>query len=123
MTEGDPSQTHGDVIYKICPRVAWLEAITRGELAPSADDVRDGFVHLSAPLQVRGTLARHYTAQRELMLLEVRVELLPAGALHWELSREGKYFPHLYGALPVSAVSHATLLSARGGDFELPEGL
>lgn len=93
-----------DLIYKICPSAAFREAEATGALAPSADDVRDGYIHLSSKAQVQGTLERHFRTQRELVLLTVAVERLEVGALSWEPSRDGQLFPHLYGSLPVSAV-------------------
>jgi uncharacterized protein (DUF952 family) len=100
-----------DFIYKICSRAAFREAEAAGELAASADDVRDGYIHLSSRAQVRGTLERHFRDQRDLVLLTVAVERLPAGALRWEASRDGQRFPHLYGSLPVSAVERVLDLS------------
>jgi len=113
---------HDDVVYKICPTNAWVEALRSGELFPSPDDIRDGFVHLSAKSQVRNTLARHYAGETDLMLLSVAVAKLPTGTLHWEKSHRGQEFPHLYGALAVSSVLEATPLGASVAGFELPEG-
>ena len=93
-----------DFIYKICSRAAFHDAQASGALAPSPDDVRDGFIHLSSQAQVQGTLERHFRSERDLVLLTVEVERLAAGALSWEPSRDGQRFPHLYGSLPVSAV-------------------
>ena len=110
------------VVYKICPRADWLRARQFGELMPSDDDVRDGFVHLSRKSQVAGTLARHFAGQGDLVLLAVRVERLPEAALRWEPSRGGQLFPHLYGDLPISAVGqHATVSVDAGGNVSLPE--
>lgn len=100
-----------DFIYKICSRAAFDEAKASGALAPSADDVRDGYIHLSSRAQVRGTLERHFRDQRDLILLTVSVERLAPGALRWEPSRDGQRFPHLYGSLPVSAVERVLELS------------
>ena len=93
-----------DHVYKICSRGALQDAEACGELRPSADDARDGFIHLSTRAQLRGTLERHFRGQRSLMLLSVCVERLPAEALRWEPARDGQLFPHLYGALPMSAI-------------------
>ena len=110
-----------DFIYKICPQGAFREAESSGELEPSAHDARDGFIHLSTQAQVRGTLERHFSGQRGLVLLRVAVDRLPAAELRWEPARDGQLFPHVYGALPVSAVVEVTMLGddAPGG---LPEG-
>lgn len=97
-------------VYKICSHAALREAESSGELPPSVDDVRDGYIHLSTGAQLRGTLDRHFRGQRALVLLTVAVERLPAAALRWEPARDGQLFPHLYGALPMSAVLRVSAL-------------
>ena len=90
-------------LYKIVDRRAWVEARKRGQFDGSPDDVRDGYIHLSAQGQVAGTLARHFAGARDLVLVEVDGDALGA-ALRWEPARGGKLFPHLYAALDMSAV-------------------
>lgn len=65
--------------------------------------MRDGFIHFSTEGQMRGTAAKHFAGQGNLVLLAVDDADLGA-ALKWEASRGGALFPHLYGALPVSSV-------------------
>lgn len=90
-------------IYKICGRDAWEEARGLGRYAGSADDARDGFIHLSTKDQLAGTLAKHFAGQGDLVLVVLDAGALGA-ALKWELSRGGALFPHLYGPLEMSAV-------------------
>ncbi len=71
----------------------------------SPDDERDGYVHLSAAAQVRGTLARHFAGQEDLLLLVLPRERLPDSSLRWEPARSGELYPHLYGDLTVELVS------------------
>lgn len=97
-----------ELVYKICSRAAFRAAEATGELQPSADDARDGYIHLSSETQVRGTLELHFRGQRALVLLSVAVDRLPESSLRWEPSRDGQLFPHLYGPLPVSAVMQVT---------------
>ncbi|HAH65642.1 MAG TPA: DUF952 domain-containing protein, partial [Rhizobiales bacterium] len=44
-------------IYKVTSRAALAEAKAKGRFEGSADDARDGFIHLSAADQLEGTLA------------------------------------------------------------------
>lgn len=112
------------VVYKICRREEWLRANELGELVPSADDSRDGFVHLSRAGQVRGSLDRHFAGQTDLVLLAVRVERLPEGLLRWEASRGGQLFPHLYGRVAPASVEQVFDLPLDvHGAHGLPEGL
>lgn len=113
----------GSVVYKICPLQSWLAARSSGALSPSEDDQRDGYVHLSAAHQVKGSLARHFAGRPDLVLLAVNVDVLPAGALVWEESRDGQLFPHLYGVLSVDLVSRMLDLPLDDqGRHQLPEG-
>jgi uncharacterized protein (DUF952 family) len=112
------------VVYKITPRAAWVRARELGQLAASPDDARDGYIHLSRAHQLKGTLARHFAQQPDLVLLAVRVQRLPEGALRWEPSRGGELFPHLHGPLGVAQVEQVfeLPLDARE-EHVLPEGL
>jgi uncharacterized protein (DUF952 family) len=91
------------LIYKICPLPLWREAERTGVFAGAPVDLADGFIHLSTEAQVRETAAKHCAGQRELALVAVKAEAL-GDALHWEPSRGGALFPHLYGKLPLPAV-------------------
>lgn len=75
-----------------------------GRFAGSSLDRADGFIHMSTTEQVAGTLERHFPGQSGLFL--VKVDLGQLGDLiRWEPSRDGALFPHLYGDLPLSAVT------------------
>ena len=90
-------------IYKVCEAAQWDEAKRAGAFAGSAVDFADGYIHFSTAQQVVATAARHFAGQRGLVLVAVQAEEL-GDALKWETSRGGALFPHLYGALPLSAV-------------------
>ena len=97
------------IIFHIYPRAAWDEApddaVTHGE-----EEVRrDGFLHFSTAAQVRESAHRHHGVVAELVLLMVEGGRL-GDALKWEKSRGGALFPHLYGALPLSAVLRVEML-------------
>ena len=90
-------------IYKICERTAWRLAEQAGSYAGSAADARDGFIHFSTAAQLAGTVAKHFAGHGDLLLVAVDAEAL-GEALQWEPSRGGELFPHLYAALPLTAV-------------------
>ena len=90
-------------IYKICERTSWRLAKQTGTYRGSAADARDGFIHFSTAAQLAGTLAKHFAGHRELLLVAIDAGAL-GEALKWEPSRGGELFPHLYAALPVTAV-------------------
>jgi uncharacterized protein (DUF952 family) len=90
-------------IYKICGRAIWQDAQAGEHFAGSLDDRRDGFIHFSTVAQVAETASRHFARQSDLLLIAVEPDALAAD-LKWEPSRGGDLFPHLYAALPFSAV-------------------
>jgi len=111
------------VVYKICTREAWEAALEDGELRASLDDERDGYVHLSAAHQVRGSLLKHFSRQAGLVLLTVPAASLPEGVLRWEVSRAGQAFPHLYTPLRRELVAEVVDLPLGiDGVHQLPEG-
>jgi uncharacterized protein (DUF952 family) len=93
-------------IYKICEREAWRAAEAEGAFRGSDVDLRDGFIHFSTAAQVAETAAKHFAGQHGLMLVAVDSDAL-GPALQWERSRGNDLFPHLYAALPLSAVRWA----------------
>jgi uncharacterized protein (DUF952 family) len=90
-------------VYKVLAEAAYEAAKSEGQFLGTGDDLRDGFIHLSAAHQVAGTLAKYYSGQEDLLLLGLDPERLGAG-LKWEPSRDGDLFPHLYGALRLDAI-------------------
>ena len=96
-------------IYKICEREAWHVAESEGAFRGSDVDLRDGFIDFSTAGQVVETAAKHFAGQTDLMLVAVDDEAL-GPILKWETSRGGALFPHLYAALPLSAVRWARAL-------------
>jgi len=102
------------LIYKICEAALWREAERRGFFAGAGADLADGYIHFSAADQVAETAARHFDGKRDLVLVAVGADQL-GPVLKWEPSRGGARFPHLYGALPLSAVRWVKALPL-GGD-------
>ena len=118
-----PKRDQSTRVYKICDRHAWKQARARGRYFGSADDARDGFIHLSAPDQVAGTLERHFAHHDDLILIGIDVGRL-GQALRWEPSRGGLVFPHLYEPLDFAAVvSEVPLVRGPDGRHQQPNGL
>ena len=99
MPETDPSQPA--IVYKVVAADAWAAAEASGLYAGSADDKRDGFIHLSAAPQLQGTLAKHFRGQNNLLLVAFDTASL-GPELKFEASRGGDLFPHLYSTLPTA---------------------
>ena len=110
------------LLYKIMSRQEWADALARRVYEGSELDRKDGFIHLSAPHQVRETAARHFAGKADLVLVAV-IETSLGQTLKWETSRGGALFPHVYGALPITAVKEAVSLPLAGGKHQFPESL
>ena len=122
MSSSEPS-THDDVVYKILGDAEWQAAQRAGLYGGSADDTRDGYIHLSTAGQLAGTVARHFRGQDNLVLVAISAARL-GPSLRWEPSRGGDLFPHLYGPLDTSAAIGAqTLPLGPDGIPRLPEGI
>ena len=91
------------IIYKIVPRELWQQARRNGVFCGAAIDLQDGYIHFSTASQALETARRHFAGVEGLLL--VAVDALALGqALHFEPSRGGDLFPHLYADLPLDAV-------------------
>ena len=99
---------------------AELVELEGGSFAGSADDRRDGYIHLSTAAQLAATVDRHYPSGGDLHVAEVDLTAL-GDAIRWEPSRGGEDFPHLYGPLPLDAVvAYSPLERGDDGQVKLP---
>ena len=117
-----PCPFHPDRLYKIVRAAEWRTAQESGVVAWSADDERDGFMHLSTGAQLLETARRHFAGASELVALEIDPAKIE-GEMKMEPSRGGALFPHLYGRLPCSAVVAAFALAAAGDGFRAGDSL
>lgn len=113
-------------IYTLVREADWRAAEAAGAYAGSADDARDGFLHFSAAAQLRASAAKHRAGVPDLLMVEADAALL-GDALKWEPASGGKrpgLFPHLYAALPLSAVVRVVPLPlGADGLHRFPEGI
>jgi phosphopantothenoylcysteine decarboxylase/phosphopantothenate--cysteine ligase len=95
-------------IVHICPRAAWEAAQAEGVYQPASLG-REGLIHFSRPRQALQVANRFYRQQTDLVLVWVNPLRLES-RLQWE-AVEREIFPHLYGALNLSAVDAITPLT------------
>lgn len=114
-----------ELIYTLVGQADWHAAEAAGAYAGSADDARDGFLHFSTAAQVRASAAKHRAGVPDLVLVEADAAAL-GDALKWEAASGGKrpgLFPHLYAALPLSAVVRVVALPLDAAGLHVfPEG-
>ena len=110
-------------IFHIAEAPAWDAAVVSGTYRhPSLTTA--GVIHLSTYAQFVATANRYYAGRTDVVLLEVDDAALPGDALRFEISTNDELFPHLYSALPVSAVVRVhTFLPGEHGEFAVPDSL
>jgi uncharacterized protein (DUF952 family) len=106
-------------VYHMCHRKEWQAAQAGGAYGGSSQDLADGFIHFSTAAQLEASAARHRAGQDGLVLLEVAAAAL-GESLRWEPARGGALFPHLYGSLPVTAVTAVFDLPLVDGRHQFP---
>ena len=89
-------------IYKICTKSELNDAKDKQKFEGSKKDLDDGFIHFSGEEQVKETLKKYYSNQKDLLLL--KVDTLKLDHLIWEQASDGNMFPHLYSSLDLSNV-------------------
>ncbi|MBA2281656.1 MAG: DUF952 domain-containing protein [Actinomycetota bacterium] len=82
----------------------WKAASAAGAVVP-AGFAEEGFVHCSTAGQIEGVFERYYADLADPVLLRVDPGALGALEVRWE--GEPERFPHVYGPLPVAAVTAA----------------
>ncbi|MGB3371665.1 MAG: DUF952 domain-containing protein [Rhodococcus sp. (in: high G+C Gram-positive bacteria)] len=113
-----------DTLLHICAAADWHAARTSFELRP-ASLVDTGFVHLSTPAQVHLPANRLFAGRDDLVLLVLDPSRLGA-PVRWEPGvpgdPESMVFPHLYGPLPMAAVTTVVrYVPDANGEFVAPE--
>ena len=98
------------VLVHLCSKEEWRSAQALGEHRP-VSLTANGFVHLSTPQQVHLPANRLYAGRSDLVLLRIDAARL-SFPVRWEpgvpTDPAGMVFPHLYGALPITAVINVT---------------
>jgi uncharacterized protein (DUF952 family) len=108
------SQTLPAVAYKVLTADQMAMLLQDGVFLGAPIDLADGYIHLSAADQVTETVDKHFAGQDDLHIAAVDLAAL-GDAVKWEPSRGGQLFPHVYAALPLSAVT-AHMPLGRGAD-------
>lgn len=98
------------VAFKIIAAEEWAGIEAARAYQGSVVDHADGYIHLSTEAQFNETAAKHFAGRADLMSLTVDLTVL-GETLVWEPSRDGQLFPHIYGLLPIEAVTARRLFS------------
>ena len=109
-------------VYRLMEPESFAAFKASGRFEGSEADRRDGFIHFSRADQVPATAAKHYSDHDALVLVEVATAPL-IDLMHWEESRGGELFPHLYGVLDWESVRRSWELQRDAEGFPWPEGV
>ena len=97
-----------ETVFKLLTPEQWKIFQLSGEFPGSADDERDGFIHLSSAHQLRGTWEKHFGARDDVVIATLTTHNMGAD-LKFEVSRGGDRFPHFYRSLRLEEVLGAAL--------------
>ena len=108
------------MIYRIAEAKDWEAAQVSGYFA-STDLLAEGFIHCCTAQQIAAVANRYYQGREALLLLEID-EARVGASLRWEdLTHAGQSFPHVYGRIPLQAVTRCAVLQPGGdGRFSSP---
>lgn len=110
-------------IYHLARKADFALAASLGRYSGSDADRADGFLHFSTAGQIRESAAKHRAGEIDLVLIEADPAKL-GESLRWETSRGGQQFPHLYGVLPLDAITRtADLALDASGTHQFPAWL
>jgi uncharacterized protein (DUF952 family) len=110
------------IAYKVLTADEWAE-LKDGTFQGAPIDKADGFIHLSTASQLTETVDRHFSGQKDLVV--VAIDLAELGdAVRWEPSRNGQLFPHVYGHLnPQSVIAWCPVERHPNRTVRLPTAL
>ena len=107
-------------IFHITSRAEADEARRAGTYV-AASFHRDGFIHCSYALQLARVADANFLGRSDLVLLEIDRDRVGCAVVDENLEGGSDLFPHVYGPLPMSAVTAIINFPCRpDGTFELP---
>lgn len=72
----------------------------------------EGFIHCSTAAQLPGVASAFYSGRTDLILLSIDPNKVDIGVVYEDLYDHGDDFPHVYGPIPMQAVTSAEPFSA-----------
>jgi uncharacterized protein (DUF952 family) len=111
-------------LLHIAPRDRWDAAQTSDEAYTDPSLEAEGFIHLSTPAQVLIPANERFAGRTDLVLLVIDPERLDDEVIFEDCYESGMEFPHLYGPLPIDAVTRVLdFVPSSDGTFTLPTAL
>ncbi len=110
-----------NLVYKVCSKDEWDQAIINQFYSGSDVDNKDGFIHLSTKKQLHETVTKHFRGNKNLIIISFSSKK-KQDKLKWEVSRNGELFSHNYGNLETKFAKNTyNLYLNADGIHEFPE--
>ncbi len=107
------------MIYHIT-RIDYFQSIQSSESYISETYNQDGFIHCSTKDQIIRVANTFFTNQKGLVLFEIDEKKLHKKVIFENLEGDGELFPHVYGNIPLTAISQLATLEFRKSGFVFP---
>ena len=106
-------------LFHICAEDAWEDQFDQLEFRdPSLE--AEGFIHCSFQDQVAGVASRIFSGRDDLLLMEIKPDLVTAEIKVEDSYNAGVEYPHIYGPIPLGAVRRVYRLQTPSDAAELP---
>ncbi|HNW13992.1 MAG TPA: DUF952 domain-containing protein [Anaerolineaceae bacterium] len=107
-------------IYHITEKKTWQDALLKGVYIPN-DFAKDGFIHCSLESQVLAVAEKYFKQTPDLLLLKIDTHQVISPLVFENLEGGDENYPHIYGALSLSAiVGYLPLSKDRNSCFFFP---
>ena len=74
-----------NLVYKVCSKDEWDQAIINQFYSGSDVDNKDGFIHLSTKRQLNETVTKHFRGKKNLLVISFSTKKIQDN-LKWEVS-------------------------------------
>lgn len=101
-------------LLHITGRAHWERAVLAGEHRMSTGEVtleQEGFIHCCLPHQLAGVAGRYYRDSDDLVVLVIDSARLTVPVRFERPEPGAEEYPHIYGAVPVDAVTRVITVS------------
>jgi len=109
-------------VLHVAPGADWEQALASSAsvyIDPSLE--AEGFIHCSTPEQVLIPANERFAGQADLVLLVIDLSQVPSPTVFEDCYESGHRFPHIYGPIPVAAVTDVVPFPCQeDGTFVLP---
>ena len=106
------------MLFHIATLPDWNPALKTGEYT-TGSLLTEGFIHCSHQDQLEEVANRYFRGRTDLVLLTIDPSKV-AAEIRIELAQNGKFYPHIYGTIPLTSVTqHRPWKPEADGTFRL----